>query len=189
MSSYEFYEKELKNILSEKRFKHSVNVARMAERLAVRYNVDPNKAKISGLLHDICKEMPEEESKKILIENGISKSKIDDFEYKVMHGFVGFFWLQENYGICDNDILNGVKYHTVGRKGMSLFEKIIFVADYISEERKWTDVKEFQKVAFENIDKVVLKKLSTAIQNCLDRHQSICENTMQLYNELILEGV
>ena len=72
---------------------------------------------------------------------------------------------------------------------MSLFEKIIFVADYISEERKWPDVKEFQKVAFENIDKVVLKKLSTAIQNCLDRHQSICENTMQLYNELILEGV
>ena len=60
MSSYEFYEKELKNILSEKRFKHSVNVAHMAERLAVRYNVDPNKAKISGLLHDICKEKPEE---------------------------------------------------------------------------------------------------------------------------------
>lgn len=189
MYTYEIYKEILKNILSEKRFNHSVNVSLMAEKLAKNYGVDSEKAKLAGLLHDICKEMPEEEIKKILIENDASELQSEGFGYKVLHGFAGFFWIKQNCGISDNDILNGVKYHTTGRKNMTLFEKIIFVADHISEERQWPDVKELQKLAFEDIDKVVLKKLSTAIQNCIDRHQTICKNSMELYNELILEGV
>ena len=189
LNSYDFYEKKLKNILSEKRFNHSVNVANMAEKLAHHYNLDATKAKISGLLHDICKEMPEKESKEILLKNNALNLNGDKIEGKIAHGFVGACWLKENYGICDEDILNGVKYHTVGKKNMSLFEKIIFVADFISEERHWPDVKELQKLAFEDIDKVVLRKLVVSLRNCIDKHRTIFTSTKELYNELILEGV
>lgn len=189
MQSYEYYKNELEKILSSKRFNHSVNVSLMAEKLAKNYGVDSEKAKLAGLLHDICKEKPDEENIEISKKNGYFGSSDKINSVKILHGPAASFFLKEKYGITDNEILNAVRYHTTGRKNMTLFEKIIFTADYISSERDWPDVKEFQKVAFENIDKVVLKKLSTAIQNCLDRHQSICENTMQLYNELILEGV
>ena len=189
MQSYEYYKNELEKILSPKRFNHSVNVSLMAEKLAKNYGVDSEKAKVAGLLHDICKEKPDEENIEISKKNGYFAYSDKINSIKILHGPAASFFLKEKYGITDNEILNAVKYHTTGRKNMTLFEKIIFVADHISEERQWPDVKELQKLAFEDINKVVLKKLSTAIQNCIDRHQSICENTMQLYNELILEGV
>ena len=189
MQSYEYYKNELEKILSPKRFNHSVNVSLMSEKLAKNYGVDSEKAKLAGLLHDICKEKPDEENIEMSKKDGYFAYSDKTNSIKILHGPAASFFLKEKYGITDNEILNAVKYHTTGRKNMTLFEKIIFVADHISEERQWPDVKELQKSAFEDIDKVVLKKLSTAIQNCLDRHQSICENTTQLYNELILEGV
>lgn len=189
MYTYEIYKEILKNILSEKRFNHSVNVSLMAEKLAKNYGVDSEKAKLAGLLHDICKEMPDEENIEMSKKDGYFAYSDKTNSIKTLHGPAASFFLKERYGITDNEILNAVKYHTTGRKNMTLFEKIIFVADHVSEERQWPDVKELQKLAFEDIDKVVLKKLSTAIKKCLDRHQTICKNSMELYNELILEGV
>ena len=48
--------------LSKKRFQHSLNVADEAEKLAEKYDYySPEKAYLTGLLHDICKEIPKEE--------------------------------------------------------------------------------------------------------------------------------
>ena len=54
----------------------------------------------------------------------------------LLHGKVGAIYAREKYGVEDKDILNAISYHTTARPGMSLLEKIIFIADYIEPSRK-----------------------------------------------------
>lgn len=185
MKNYDYYENELKKILSSKRFEHSVNVSLMAEKLAKNYGENSKKAKLAGLLHDICKEKTNEENMEILSRNKYLNffDKINSF--KILHGPAASFYLKEKYDITDKEILDAVRYHTTGRKNMSLFEKIIFTADYISSDRDWPDVEKIRNKAFENIDEVVLIKSVTAIKKCVNNFQSIDINTAELYNELI----
>ena len=178
MQSYDYYKNELKKILSPKRFNHCVNVSLMAEKLAKNYGVDSEKAKLAGLLHDICKEKPDEENVEILKKNGYFASSDKINAVKILHGPSASFFLKEEYDITDNEILNSVRYHTTGRKNMTLFEKIIFTADYISSERDWPNVEEIRSIAFKNIDEAVLIKLVYAIKKCINNSQSINNKTV-----------
>lgn len=185
MQSYEYYKNELEKILSPKRFNHCVNVSLMAEKLAKNYGVDSEKAKLAGLLHDLCKEKPDKENIEILKKNGYFSSSDKISAIKILHGPAASFLLKEKYDITDSDILNAVKYHSTGRKNMTLFEKIIFTADYVSSERDWPNVEEVRNLAFKNIDEAVLIKCVCAIKKCINNSQSININTAELYNELI----
>ena len=60
----------LKTMLSQKRYQHSLNVAAECRRLAEKYGEDPDKAYFAGLLHDICKELPAEEQKELVLSSG-----------------------------------------------------------------------------------------------------------------------
>ena len=62
----------LKDNLSAKRFHHSVNVAEECRKLAQKYGEDPERAYFAGLLHDICKELPGEEQKDLVLKSGFS---------------------------------------------------------------------------------------------------------------------
>lgn len=179
---YEKLKSILKTMLSEKRFTHSVNVSIVAEDLAKKYGVDPQKAKIAGLLHDICKEMPDEENEKLI--NEIPKD-LNICSRKILHGPAASVYIKNEFGIDDEEILNAVKYHTTGRKNMSMLEKIIFTADYISPERKWEDLEYSYNLSFENLDLAVLWELSTAIKACVDKKRCISKNTFEAYNESI----
>ena len=67
----------LKDNLSAKRFHHSVNVAEECRKLAQKYGEDPERAYFAGLLHDICKELPGEEQKDLVLKSGFSVFRHD----------------------------------------------------------------------------------------------------------------
>ena len=179
---YEKYKEMLKKMLSPKRFNHSVNVADVAEDLAKHYGLDSGKAKIAGLLHDICKELPTEENEKLVSEN--DKNRI--CSPKILHGFAGSEYMRNELGITDEEILNAVKYHTVGRKNMTTFEKVISISDYTSPERKWPDVRKTRELAYENLDLALIKKFSTEIISCIKKGYRVSLDTVDAYNYLIL---
>ena len=116
-------------------FSHSVNVAKEAKKLAKHYGADENKAEIAGILHDITKEMPKEQQLQIIIDSGIILDNVQLHAPKLWHGMSGSIVVRDELGIDDEDILNAIRYHTTGRAGMSLLEKVIFTADFTSEER------------------------------------------------------
>lgn len=78
--NYEEIEKIVKQTLSEKRFNHSVGVAKRAVELASIYKEDEKKAKLIGITHDIAKEMPKEQAMQYLKENGIIFDEIEENE-------------------------------------------------------------------------------------------------------------
>lgn len=147
------YKKIIKPMMSENRYNHCVNVSKEAVKLARRYGGDEEKAAIAGILHDITKEMPKEEQLQIIIDSGIILDDIQKNAPKLWHGISGSVYIKNHLGIDDEDILNSVCYHTTGRAGMSTLEKIIFIADFTSEERTYNGVATMRKKS-----KKVLKK-------------------------------
>ena len=107
-------EKVVKEKVSLKRFKHIMGVVEMATRLAKLNNADIEKCQIGSLLHDIAKEMDIDWMKKVCRENYMNDLTEEDLENnEILHGFAGAYWVENNLGIKDTDILNAIKYHTI----------------------------------------------------------------------------
>ena len=156
--------KELKEIvkskMSLKRFTHTLGVVEMSEKLAKIYNADIEKCKVAGLLHDICKEMDMEYIKNICKNNFMNELSEEDLENnEILHGFAGSYYVKTELGINDKEILNAIKYHTIGAKNMTLVEKIVYIADAIEYGRNYPSVVEIREETFKNLDKGILMEI------------------------------
>ena len=89
MIEYEQLYKEVKNTLSEKRFKHSEGVVKRAIEYAKIYNVDIEKVKLVAIAHDIAKELTKEEIDKYLKEYGIVLDDIEQKNKNLIHAKIG----------------------------------------------------------------------------------------------------
>ncbi len=182
------YKKIIKEKMSEKRYIHSVNVAKQAVKLAKMYNADVKKCEIAGVLHDITKEMPFDEQLKLIDNSDIILTDLERKTNKLWHSISGSVYVKDILKIEDEEIINAIKYHTTGRSNMTLVEKIIFVADFISDERVYDDVVILRELAYESLEDAMLYGLSFTIKDLIDRQATVEPNTISLYNELILNN-
>ena len=167
--TYEQCECEVRQRLSEKRFYHSQCVAEEAVRLAVLYGADPEKARLAGLLHDILKDTPAEEQLKILQGFGIMMNDTELANQKLWHAISGAAFLEFGLGIRDRELLSAVRCHTSGRKNMTLLEKVLFVADYISADRDYPGVEELRAVARESLEEAIIEGVAFTVQELMSR--------------------
>ena len=150
----------VKSKMSLKRFTHTLGVVEMSEKLAKIYNADIEKCKVAALLHDICKEMDMEYIKNICKNNFMNELSEEDLENnEILHGFAGAYYVKTELGINDKEILNAIKYHTVGAKNMTLVEKIVYIADAIEYGRNYPSVVEIREETFKNLDKGILMEI------------------------------
>lgn len=155
----EVYRRESERLVEEKRYNHILRVEKAAIALAERYGADVYKARAAALLHDVTKRKTPEEQLKLAAEFGIIGAEEFIKSPKVAHAFTGAGYAEYRLGVGDPDLLNAIRYHTTGRAGMSMLEKIIFLADGIEEGRAFRGVEELRRIAYEDIDKAMLKSL------------------------------
>lgn len=147
----------VKSKLKKKRFIHTQGVQYTASCLAMRYNCDLNKAELAGFLHDVAKNLDDDELIKFCEKKSIKIKKFHRASPFLLHGPVGSYIAEHELGIKDKDILNAIANHTTGRTKMSLLEKIVFIADYIEPGRdKAPNLETIRKLAFEDIDKCIV---------------------------------
>ena len=181
------YENIVKEKMSKKRFIHSLNVSKVAKKLAQAYGADEKKAEIAGLLHDITKEMPEDEQLKLFESEGIILDDVERSTNKLWHSISGTIYVKKYLNIQDADILNALMYHTTARSNMSLLEKIIVMSDFISEDRQYDNVEYMRSLAFENLDKAVIYGLKIQMEFLFEQNKPIAVNMLNAYNDIILK--
>ena len=183
--TYEQCECEVRQRLSEKRFYHSQCVAEEAARLAVLYGADPEKARLAGLLHDILKDTPAEEQLKILQGFGIMMNDTELANRKLWHAISGAAFLEFGLGIRDRELLSAVRCHTSGRKNMTLLEKVLFVADYISADRDYPGVEELRAVARESLEEAIIEGVAFTVQELMSRREPVASASIDAYNDAV----
>ena len=177
----------LKNNLDEERFIHSLGVADCAKELAEKYGLNKEKAYLTGLIHDCAKCQSNEYLKTILTE----KMHCDMEELlnpKTYHSPAGAYLAKEIFKIEDNEILDAIYCHTIGKINMTTFEKIIFLADKIepnTRDKIWRN--KILKILDEQngLNKALLTCYEYTIKSLVDRQLKICLTTIKIYNELL----
>lgn len=182
------YKKIIKPLMSEYRYNHCLNVSKEAVKLAKIYGANVDDACVAGLLHDITKEFEQDEQLQIISESGIILDNIQVNAPKLWHSISGSAYIKNKLSIDNEDILNAVRYHTTGRAGMSLLEKIIFIADYTSEERRFKGVDTMRKKSRKNLEDAMLFSYKFTFSHLTDKEIAIHPDELYCYNEIVLKN-
>ena len=177
----------LRSKLDDYRYIHSLGVADSARQLAEIYGADTEKAYFAGLVHDIMKNASRDEQLDIIEKGGITLTTAEKNNPKLWHGIAGECYLRTHMGITDPEILGSVRYHTTGKAGMALLEKIIYVADYISAERIYPDVDVMRNLAINHsLEEASLYSLQYTFMKLTPEKGIIHTDSVDFYNELII---
>lgn len=172
----------LKSELKPERYIHSLGVRDMAVKLGRAYGADINKCEIAGLLHDCAKSLTVEEMQVICERYFIELDDKEKTHHGVLHGKAGSVYAIEKYGIKDQEIIDAIFCHTTGKPGMSLLEKIIYVADYIEENRNFSDkLPEYRERAMKDLDSVLVDILHDCIEHVKSKGFYLFPKTMETY--------
>ena len=181
---FKYYEDIISMRMKPARFKHSKNVAKEAVRLAKKYGADVNKAELAGILHDATKETDDPEQMSFIRRAGIVLTEMEQDSPKLWHAISGSAYVQVELDITDKDIIDAIRYHTTGRAGMTILEKVIFVADFTSADRDYEGVDRIRRIADKNLDEAVLEGMSFTISDLAQRKITIAPDTFAGYNEM-----
>lgn len=177
----------LRSKLDDYRYIHSLGVADSARQLAGIYGADEEKAYFAGLLHDVMKNASRDEQLDIIEKGGITLTTVEKNNPKLWHAIAGECYLRNHMGITDPEILGSVRYHTTGKAGMALLEKIIYVADYISAERNYPDVDIMRDLAINHsLEEASLYSLQYTFMKLTPEKGIIHTDSVDFYNELII---
>ncbi|MDQ1912870.1 bis(5'-nucleosyl)-tetraphosphatase (symmetrical) YqeK [Paenibacillus sp. GD4] len=169
-----------------KRWEHTLGVMQTAVKLAGQYGADPEKAELASILHDVCKYWPVEEQAKTLRDVSDPGDWLD-YDKELWHAPAGAIVAKERYGVTDEDVLHAIRYHTSGRIGMSLLEKIVCLADYIEPGRDFPGVNNIREIAEHSVEKALVAGFDGTISFLLEKGKRIYPLTVLARNGLIEE--
>lgn len=184
---YKEIENDVKSVLSEYRFTHSLGVAKKAIELAKIYGVQEEIAKKVGIAHDIAKEMTDEEMIEYAKANNIRIDEIETVKPSLLHGKIGADIAAKKFGFTQ-DMINAIKWHTTGRENMSMLEKIIYVADKTEGNRKGTrfNLEKSRELSTQNIDETLIFLMNEFITYNVKNEWLIHPETIKARNDLLL---
>lgn len=169
------------------RYEHTLGVVKAACNLAKKHGVSVEKAEIAALLHDYAKDLSERELKEYIRDNHleVDKSLLDT--YQLLHGIVGAHMATKEFGIKDEEILLAIRYHTTGRANMIPLEKIIYLSDFIEENRNFSGVNMLRELAYKDLDYGLLQGFNNTIQFLLKTDKVLHCNTVDARNQILKE--
>ena len=181
------YKEYLKANLSKKRYNHSLNVAQSAVELAKLYGEDEDKALIAGLLHDVAKELPAERQLEYVKQSELSVDEVETKAHALFHAIAGAEIAMRVFGIDDMDIILAIRWHTVAAGDMSRLAAIVYLADLISADRDYKDVKRMRKLAVSGLEKAMYEALKFSVGDSVEKGNTIPVSTIMAYNRLLNE--
>jgi predicted HD superfamily hydrolase involved in NAD metabolism len=160
--------KQAKNLarsrMGDKRYEHTINVKKMAVKLAKRYGEDPNRAALAALLHDAAKEMPTAEMLALLRRYPQWAEDAENRPTPVWHGVCAAILARTEWGVEDEGVLSAIACHTTGKPDMTRLDKILFLADMTSAERNWPGVDELRALELQDLDRAMLDGLARSVR-------------------------
>lgn len=181
------FESIVKSKLSLKRYNHSLFVQETAVKLAKIYNADIINASAAGLLHDITKDEGYDSQLKMSEEFGIMLSNEERCMPQILHAATGAGYIEHILKINNKDILNAVRYHTTGRKNMSLLEKIVYIADYIEPSRTFEGLDSVRNLAYTDLDSALYLAIKMSVKYIVSKDKLLHTDTIDCYNNLNLK--
>ena len=186
--------------MSEKRFRHTAEVEKMVACLAALYA--PQKEhmlRAAALLHDLTKEYATDDQLRLCAVHGLVVTENDLGAPKTFHARTAAAEIPYRYpAFADEELLSCVRYHTTGRRDMTLEEKLVYLADYIDMSRTFADCATLRNAFFDanpenmsteerlrHLDDVLILSFDMTIRALLEEGVPISPDSFEARNALI----
>ena len=174
---------QVRPFMDERRMPHVIGCEQEARRLAEIWGENPDIAAEAALLHDITKKQKASGQLKLCEKYDIITDGDERKSYKLLHSKTGAALSRDLFGI-DDEIYAAIRSHTTGRSGMSLLEKIIYLADYIEPTRDFEGLSELRRLSTENLDRAVEKGLEMTIAELIEHGHLPHPNSINALEDL-----
>lgn len=176
-------ESRMRKLLSEERANHSRRVAVLAAELCSREGIDPERGRIAGLAHDLCKEMPKKAQRELAAyyPGARSSSLMAD---KVVHGPAAAALLSREYALADQELLEAIALHTVGKPGMSVLAAILYCSDKLEPGRVRLSADYRMRCLALPIEAMLLSVVEGSIGWMRSQGRDVAPETLILYSSL-----
>lgn len=174
----------LREHCSRQRRKHSFEVARLAKALARRFGIHPAKGFLAGLAHNIAREM---ENNELLTLSATDGEPICKWEYErpiLLHGRAAAIIIRNTLGFHEEQVLDAVRNHVVGKPGMSCLSKIIYIADCLEPNRNFFDDTFRKHVLHHGLNGMLRCVMHEIFHHLSENGKTIVPTAKILYEEL-----
>lgn len=190
--------------MSEKRRAHTLAVEAMAVRIGEIYAPDKlDVLRAAALLHDITKEYSTERHIEILRTHGKTVRDIDVFAPKTLHAQTAAILIPEEYPeFAAPEVISAVRWHTTGHEGMTVTEKIVYLADYIDETRNFPDCVKLREMFWSaapqmmgkkereaHLRRVLIESFKMTVSALIEDKSPISPDTADALNEQLCEEI
>lgn len=169
--------------LKHKRIPHVLGTEQEAIRLAEHYGADIGKARVAALLHDCTKKLDMDEQMSLCQKYHIELDELEQHALKLLHAKTGAEVARSVFGV-NEEIYRAIKWHTTGRAGMTLLEKVIYLADYIEPSRDFPGVDRLRQTCYENLDEGLRLGLRMTIEEMKERGNPVHHATLEALADL-----
>jgi nicotinate-nucleotide adenylyltransferase len=167
-----------REMLDEARVPHVDGCEAEAAELARRWGADERSAREAAILHDITKRLDPAGQALLCERYGIEPDDIEAANPKLLHAKTGAAVARAVYGARD-DVYGAILWHTTGREGMSLLEKIVYIADYIEPTRDFEGVDRLRETAYADLDAAVAHGLELSVRDLDSRGMTPHPNSLR----------
>jgi predicted HD superfamily hydrolase involved in NAD metabolism len=178
-------ERLLAGCLSPGRLAHTHRVAAEAASLARRFGVPEQEAELAGLLHDCCRDLSAEAMLAAARRHGIPVSPLEARRpVGLLHGPVA---AAELAGQVSRAVAQAIARHTVGSSGMTVLDKVVYLADFCEPYRDFPGVDDVRALARESLDAAVGTAARLSLLDLITRGRGVVPAALALYNETYAE--
>lgn len=159
---------------NQKKFEHSIRVARTSKMIAEKCNVSVEDSIIAGLLHDIGKGVNRWQALGLITRKNIDIYDFELFEtHEALHGKISALLFEEEFDNTEierfKNISHAISYHVAGGEDkMTPLDKILYIADNAEPEK---NIEFYQQLSNEDtidmnkwVKKIIKDKQSRAVQ-------------------------
>lgn len=193
----------IKGSMSPKRFVHTIAVEEMVARLCALYCPEYTmQLRAAALLHDLTKELTPDAQEALCAAYDIPTDDLQRISPKTYHAKTAAARIVRDFSeFADPIIIDAVRWHTTGHAGMTLTEKLLYLADYIDESRTFSSCVLLRRYFFgaepelmsgeerqKHLRATLLLSYELTLKDLLTDGAPIDEDTIRARNELLVEA-
>lgn len=175
----------VQEMLSSKRYVHSIRVAEEAGLLAEKWGCSAYKAQIAGLLHDIARDWEPGKLLRRARQEKLIFCEVEHWVPELLHAPVGALIAKEEFEIHDPVILSAITHHTLGAPQMTVLDKVVFLADLIEPGRSYPGIQFLRELAWKDLNKAVLHGITSTLEYVLKKGGFVHPRSVETRNYLL----
>jgi predicted HD superfamily hydrolase involved in NAD metabolism len=175
--------------LGAKAAAHCHRVGDTASGLAILYDVDPETARIAGILHDWDRERTPEQLLGEAQDAGLTLSDAESARPHLLHARTGAAALREEFPGIDDAVAHAVARHTVGAFDMTPLDMVVYLADMIEPAREYAGVQELRDaVGAVSLGELFALGYQQSLAHIVTARKRIHPDTVAVWNRYVAGG-